>query len=258
MSTGNELTIKQRPAYAGSDAFSTYESEHDCPQKQTQRDLVFEHLAPHLPGRKQRLLSLPGMSWSFEKRFLAAFPSPDTRVVGIEWNVRTFERSVPYMPRVGNWERALFDPITLSNRACITRWTTRQAHWLFIHASSFLNLGRSLKDSKLQRKKWARRFKSFTAVWLDFPSPLCEETLSAMENLASCLHRYANNAPIAITLLRGRESESLTDQAREEVVTQALSRNRWGRFFTMDQVETYISDTGSPMVTYLGRSRYEP
>lgn len=253
----------------------------DTPGKIDQRKRILRHMLDnqnHLSCG--RLLTMPGEHWSFENDF--AREKPEFSFTGLDWNWSVIEKSIGFMPIAksrtrdvaARGYRGLVDKAPIYREWDLAIGTLRgyesgRALFLHAHASVFLSLGRSavsgiakfgtLVDAgKRRQQEWfARQFKTNTGIWLDFTSPLCSETESAIKRVGYFCSRAVYEVPVAVSLMMGHDA--FADAAdpvgpRAIRVVQLLNDNQYRQFIPCD-AWSYAGIKNTPMLTVTGLMR---
>jgi hypothetical protein len=217
------------------------------------RTLVADYLLRHQASRFPRLLSMPGSTWRFENLMhdrCGCFS------VAIERNIKVIHRGLGHMPRWHQRVPRAFD-FPLRN-GCVYGWRTDRTTLLNISLEDYLRIGREDHVTKHFRRQWANQTKLWSMVWIDLMSMLCADVESILLRLSSGCSADAPTIPVAITLMRARESAqtqrniSAIATDRAEYVTRILQANRFRTYEHDDTIE-YVSGVGTPMMLMLGR-----
>ena len=226
--------------------------------KQPQRERVMRHfLEHHTCDKEMRVLSMPGLYWPFEKELIAAWNKP-IHFVGLEWNWGTIELGAGHMPR-NVQKRPTYNRLFLGSKKDIKCFSlqTDIAHWVWMHASTFMDLRREDKPGK-SLATWAMTYKRNTAIWLDVNSNFGNEVELCLRRAAAHCGESVPRVPFALTFVIGQEHE---DRRISEIDGDGLERrlpsalmflNSGSRIFELTEHWTYLSEAGARMGNILG------
>ena len=248
--------------------------------KESERAKVTDFLLSYFQdqGQRIRLLSLPGLSWSFENTLNLIHPK--TQMVCLESSASVFHRSKVLMPgvanaiedagtclserrynygsaefsyyRVGTHHRPkeIYARTPKKYRNCNGgNRSSRANRYLLMNTQTYASMfmedfGASMGD----KNKFRERFYLRNCVWLDFTSPLCASVNETLKNLSLVMHACIDDKPVAITIMNCRDGYS-SPEARIEAVC-ALNKD-----FTYAKHWTYIGKGNTSMLTICGTIR---
>ncbi len=195
----------------------------NSPEKQRQREYVLDFILKNTRSDQMtKLLSLPGMSWSFENMMIAA--RVRTHLICLESSATIFHATKRVMP--GNpdshkhWYTKLQDRTIHYGNATIyysriSRYLrtnkkhkkARSNRILLMDSATFMSmLVTDFGATMDERLDFRDRFYLRNAVWLDFTSNLCKSVERTLENLLFCLTPKRDKKPVVVTILNGRDS----------------------------------------------------
>jgi hypothetical protein len=225
-----------------SDLRSTYwdEGYHRSDPKQQERERVLEfildasrQLPEHYPIR---LLSMPGLSWNFERMLLAE--KEGSHLVALEKSNTIYKRARAFMPFIPSLEFGRYTKLTKqssrywigsdynyllndreltygSGQIIYTRGrasrhlgncTDRSHRFLLMDTATYASMLATDYGATLQEKQGFNiRFNLRNAVWLDYTSPLCHSVEETLKNLLFCLEPSGYKKPIIVTVLNARD-----------------------------------------------------
>lgn len=236
--------------------------------KQVQRNRVIDHTIKNHCRDDMVMFSLPGMWWTFENQMDDAF-SGKSSFVAIEKNYSIMQHGVTFMP--GSIKNRYQEVLV---NGTIDGHESEKSRILWCHGSTFFDIGRSDKRNKAHVKQWKKRYKSWTAAWLDFTSPLCMETLKCIRRVDQFIESSVDVCPISITILPAREPQGLSGIV-SDIAGDIFDKNerrgvfieRWFNAVSVNfeaslcDVFPYKSEGGCPMMlaTFLfeRRTRHE-
>lgn len=229
--------------------------------KQRQRDRVADFLCSYRDKTDHvKLLSLPGEQWIFEHQLEKRLEETgqSLSVIGLEWSWRVMQRGHSWMIRGKSHDVSPehFDWTAKTVTYLQGFIIPEHSCWVFAEASSFLGISLRNMNSETHRRR-LRKLKRSTAAWLDFTSPLCEETIRSLNCLGSRLEKNKEIAPVAITLMAGRETGiqvggGLSDRAKAVGLLLSVSQ-----FRSAEVVDAWAHQRkgGAPMYTVLAELR---
>lgn len=243
--------------------------------KQAERERVLEFILGHVDDGNHRIkmLSFPGLSWSFENMLLAR--RPDSSLLCLENSVSIYHRAKRFIPGIRNAEdselyrlqertfqfgraEVSYSRVTMHTRKASPS-TQRHPIWggyrgtgakawrsnrfVLMNAETYMTMLTSdFGQDAHQRKQWHAKFYNRSAVWLDFTSQLCSSTETTIQNLHFCMSCDSDPKPVAITLLNCRDSYKGV-KARlgriQELQPRLAIQDHW----------TYAGKSGAPMLT---------
>lgn len=224
--------------------------------KQRQRDRVMNHILDNHAGEYMKLFSLPGMWWTFENQISEAFRG-NIKFVAVERNFEILRHGVTFMPGHGRnsikWELPTY---TLDGHE------SSNARILWCEARVFMRPDSERGGSHKNRHRYSHAFQKWTAAWLDFQSPLNEETLYCLRRSEQFLNKHCERVPLAMTFMSAREQRKIGrvirhvadehDDCHEKRIDMI---QRWcNQCWTQRRLEitdwnVYLSAGGSPMLS---------
>lgn len=223
--------------------------------KQPCRDKVLAHILAHHARQRMVFFGFPGVRWTFERQLEGAF-SP-IAFIAMERNWSILQHGLHYMPGFKRWQ------VDEELRTChFQGYESETARILWGRAGTFLNIGRQQKFTKSGRRQWVRKYKKWTAFWLDFHS-LNNEAIHCLHRVDAHCDARCPVVPFAVTTMMGRERNDVTsamtavsnsDSAasrRTELIDVILSNRRY-RDFELSDSFTYRSGQVT-MLTILGK-----
>lgn len=233
-------------------------------RKAKQRARVLDYLLTNRPGPADKLLTMPGSSWAFEKDFLGH--RPHAYFVGLERSWQIIQDALTHAPGCTR-HRAEF---SFRRGGRIEGYQGEGWRLLHTRAEGFLLAGRSITGWD-NRSDWVKGHKRFTGIWLDFSGPLTVDIYRALMNASAHIDMRLEAAPLAVTMMVGREGAFFRTlrgiacpdvrgaTARGLVIEATINENRF-REFAADEIFVHQGHKGSHFVTVMGmvRKRAEP
>lgn len=263
-----------------SDYIGQYHSESyglDSAIKQAERERVLEFILSYNCKEIDcvKLLSFPGLDWTFERMVLAE--RNRSQFVGIEHSYSAFMRSRRAIPGVNvataNEKRKLNGRLRwyagtskshaqLSDRQfrfgrgdyIYSRRSSRDSggpsvranRLLYMKADDYMTLLHSNLGATMEEKKsFNTKFYSRTAVWLDFTSQFCKSVQTCLEYLPFCLESNGEAKPVVITMMNARDNVTGVEARLERI--QACQPA-----FQYERHWTYTGKNGTSMLTVCG------
>lgn len=200
----DQLAVKRMPM--PQKPLSMYESNGWDDNKSDQRKFVLDE-AKRLFGCPEsglRLLSLPGESWEFERKFISRFPGSD--IVGIESNLRSYENAFRKIP-VDSSVEVKHRTINLSGLDIeMTKFGDRIV-WINAHLDQvdFIVSSQRMRNAKY---KWIKL--PYDAIWLDTNSPVGTDQF--LRHLRMCVGLLKNSQKcfLAFSFVVGRDCSSMS------------------------------------------------
>jgi hypothetical protein len=96
---------------------------------------------------------------------------------------------------------------------------------------------------------WLNRFTKWDAVWLDYFGPISNAIGTALGNLY--YHCPKDITPVAVTVLKGRETDGLGSVDRRAWISQRLGAGIGTQFECLNYRE-YTEEAGATMCNVLG------
>lgn len=226
----------------------------ECSSKQEQRYRVAEFLQSHHDPRfrtgviKQKLLTLPGARWAFERDYLVKYPN--TSFIGLEREPEIFSYSVRWMP---GGERLSADLLCRDPLGHFMAVDAGQARLVHCHFSAYITSSFGTSDSN--ERSHNNRWRSFTGAWIDFTSQICEEHTTSLPWFPYSFHPACEQVPLAISVQASRDFPDVTafirstGKSRSHYILELLRKNIHWSFRLYDSF-TYLSDS-TPMETAL-------
>lgn len=254
MSGALNVTSIRDVAVLPNDGFARRELEYvDDPAKDDCRARVLSHILRYHGSHPLRLLSFPGLRWTFERQ-LDSVRGGGNYFIGLERDPIIAARSVQWMP--GTRRQLIREQLTIGELEVVV---SSRARLMYVDCETFFHIGRKQIGSREGRAKWRNAYRLWSAIWLDFTGNLCFGVEKCLQRLAT--HSLISaKVPIAITVFKGRESRDITTKlnvfyaSRAEYIEALLDAPRpdWpGRFMT-DGTFEYKSAAGATMLTVLG------
>lgn len=232
-----------------------------CARKQEDRERVLDFiLSHHQSTHRLKLLSLPGVDWTFEHMLLAR--KPMSQVVGLERSFSVYARSrraIPTPTRCPSESAMQLQDRVMSygtgnivySRVAANRLkdhglkrSIRSHRLLLIEAATFASvLATDYRATKDEKKEFYERFGMRNAVWLDFTSSICSGVTETMRNLPLVL--LSDPVPVCITIRNGRDSNAGV-AARIALLEKAQP------LFKTERHWTYVGGGNSSMLTVCG------
>ena len=248
-----------RGTYHGSD----YGRSH---VKQAERERVLDYVLS--VARQQddaafiKLLSFPGLDWTFEQMLLLEHPR--AQIVGLERSFSAYARSrrvMPLGPRDrGEEGRHLQDRSIAYGTGSVTysriaanrpgrgkcgKRPTRSNRLLLMEFATYVTMLTTDYGATLsQKREFHEKFWGRNAAWLDFTGTLCSSLEESLRQLPLCFDHGEH--PLVLTLRNGRDLFQGVD-ARLRRISTVLPG------FTIDDHWTYLGKAGSSMLTICGR-----
>lgn len=234
--------------------------------KQTERERVLDYVLRVAREREDtpfiKLLSLPGLDWTFEQMMLREHPR--TQIVGLEHSFSVFARARRAMPRGpldrGAEGRHLQDrslaygsgSVTYSRIAanrpgsgkCGKRPTRSNRLLLMEFATYVTMLTTDYGATFHQKREFHEKFWGRNAAWLDFTGTLCSSLEESLRHLPLCFDQGEH--PLVLTFRNGRDLFQGVDARLRRLGTILPG-------FTIDDHWTYLGKAGGSMLTVCGR-----
>lgn len=257
-----------------SDYFGSYHSETyglESLTKQVEREKVLAFILSYHPKLHEcvRLLSLPGLDWTFERMLLGERPA--SHFVGLEHSYSAFMRSRRAIPgiskswgivngkgeytednaalsdrhfRFGNGDYVYSRRSSRENGRCRT---TRANRLLYMKADTYMTmLASDLSATMEQKKHFNSKFYMRSAVWLDFTSQFCRSVQSCLEWLPLCMEAESGYPkPVVITTMNARDGVTGIHARIDRMLAcqpALVYRKHW----------SYTGKNGTPMLTLCG------
>lgn len=222
--------------------------------KQPCREKILAHILDHHSSSRMIFFGFPGVRWAFERQLENAFPA--VTFIGVERNWSILQQGLSFMPGYKRW---LIDESLRTTR--LQGYKSETARILWGRAGTILNFGRQEKTTKRGRKEWLRKYKKWTALWLDFHS-LNNEAIRCLHRIDAHCDMRCPVIPFAVTVMMGREQRSVSramniSEARDpsirrmELIKAILASRRY-RSFELSDSFTYRSGHVT-MLTILGK-----
>lgn len=228
-------------------------TDEDCPAKQRCRTAVFDHIMKYRERRWFRLLSLPSANWSFERMIHPTIEGNMPAFVACERDPSVFGASAVMMPgmrRISGQMELRHGTIDFLRSEC--------AKIAMCDLSTLMGIGRGRHVSKWAKANFRDLWQNVTAVWLDFTCQLCREIEDCVPRLSSWCDMKTPTVPVALTFMGARETPDignklyLLGEDRIGYAKRLLAYQRHRTFIDDGHFE-YVSSSGTPMVTVLGR-----
>lgn len=265
---GQQTEFLGRSDYAG-----TYHSESyglESASKQSEREKVLAFILSFIQDQKSslKLLSLPGLDWTFERMVLAEHKL--SQFIGLEHSYSAFMRSRRAIPGVSRGfgiinkvKSITSDQAELSDRSFQfghgnytysrrsaredgNRRGTRANRLLYMKADTYMTMLASDYGATMEEKKaFNYKFFSRNAVWLDFTSQFCNSVKTCLEYLPMCIEATTHEKPVVLTVMNARDSVSGVGNRIERILAVQpafLYKDHW----------TYAGKNGTPMLTICG------
>lgn len=225
-------------------------------EKDECRRRVLRHILDIHPSGGMRLLSMPSERWIFEHMLKAEYRN--LTCVGIERCSRTFHRGVAWMPvHRGDRQRPMvgFDEYA-KIRFLVA--ANQRSRFLNVDLSTFLRARRSTLFVSGDGGRFTRRYRGWSAIWLDFTSMLCADVERALTELHGGIDGAIDEVPLAVTVMKGRETEDIQNKmfalqcSRSEFIGKLVAAGLPNRC-VIDGEHEYRSATGATMLTVFGR-----
>ncbi len=224
----------------------------DLSVKQDCRQRVMDHLIAHHAGETMRLLSFPSAHWRFELGIRSAF-NGDVFCSAVERDPMMFRIASNFLP--GN-QRIRCTEYAENGRVDVTE--SESARIALCEMSAMMEfVSRSCGRVAKEQTAIARRWKTNTAIWMDFNSQICREVENVVPRLSTWCARDRHVVPVALTFMGARETPDvgrkvyLLDTDRIGYA-KALLMTQKHRRFEHDSDFVYNSN-GTKMVTIMGR-----
>lgn len=240
--------------------FHSSEYERLSQEKQSQRELVLDHILSHFSQDQPiRALTLPGERWVFEKMLSASHKK--VQVVGLERSVTTFFKSVPNMICAVDSSFNRKTPFGLTRHRIIPygehsyQYFRTSAYFSIRERSNrLLNMdldcyvsmissdyGQLFSDVQKFHEKFMRR----NAAWIDLTGNLSDSTLGALSKINIAFSCDSEKKPLVITFMYGRDMKGGI-KARTDAIRSAV------KGFHVEDVSQYSGKNNCPMLTILG------
>jgi len=267
-------THGQQAEYLGrSDYIGAYHSEAyglESTIKQAEREKVLDFILGFYgkPVDCIKLLSLPGIDWTFERMMRATRPM--AHFVGLEHSYSAYMRSRRAIPGINAAYGIYKDKGVLceeqaqlqdrqfrfgdgdyvysrrSNREESHKRTIRANRLLYMKADTYMTMLASDYGATMEQKKaFNAKFMRRNAVWLDFTSQFCKSVQSCMEWLPLCLDGGEDEKPVVITTMNARDGVTGVQNRIDRLIAcqpAFIYKDHW----------TYLGKNGTPMLTVCG------
>lgn len=233
-------------------------------EKLSMRSVILEHfLTNHDPILPAIVLSMPSVTWDFEKEFRKEVMSKcnsigihrKSRFIAFENNVKIWNLSSASMPKKAKATTVSYR--YESDKVNFQYYTTNTSKLLFSDINSFLQINKSFFHEEAKFNRFNQKFGKYTAVWLDYTSQLNDQMVKGLRGLDNFLSVSVKEIPFAITFMGQRESSRLVESVlgavdgnREKAVEFFLS-NMLKHEFKVSKTITYQSN-GVTMVNVIG------
>ena len=225
-------------------------------EKDECRKRVLRHILDIHPAGGMRLLSFPSSRWTFERMLKEEYRN--LTLIGIERDSRTFHRGIAWMPvHPGTSPHPIID----FEQYAKARFLVAENHrtrFLNIDLTTFLRIRRSTIFVGGEGHKFTRRFRGWSAIWLDFTSMLCPDVERALAELHGGVDGAIDDVPVAVTVMKGREPEDTQNKMfalqcdRAGFIGKLIGSGMADRC-VVDGEHEYRSASGSTMLTVFGR-----
>lgn len=237
--------------------------------KQVEREKVLSFITKYYAHHDcVKMLSLPGLDWTFERMLLAAHPM--SHLTGLEHSYSAFMRSRRAIPGVHKaWgmvngkgqfteEQADLSDRQFrfgdgdyiysrrSNRDNGAHRSVRANRLLYMQADTYMTMlcsdyGATMEQKRMFHSKFYRR----NAVWLDFTSQFCKSVQTCLEWLPICLDSGDDPKPIVLTLMNARDGVTGVQNRIDRILACQPALVYAGHW-------TYSGKNGTPMLTVCG------
>lgn len=270
-SEGQKADFLGRSDYKGKYHDKSYGLE--SPEKQEDRERVLEFISRWFPQDDCiRLLSMPGLDWTFERMLLKSRPM--SQIVGLEHSYSAFMRSrraIPGVEKAQRWDESKKlsylseDQAELSDRGMkfgtgdilYSRRSSRKSNksrrlranrLLFMRSDTFATmLTTDYGASMNERTLFADKFYHRNAAWLDFTSQFCASVEKTIANLHFCMS-VGDPKPVVITTMNARDGVSGVEARVKRILDCQPLFTYWDSW-------TYPGKNGTPMLTICGSIR---
>jgi len=239
--------------------------------KQAERDRGLDYLLGWYGADDcVKLLSLPGLDWTFERQLLAV--RRYSQFVGLEHSYSAYMRSrraIPGVDKARSWDQRTRketgisqDQAALSDRSM----TFGRGEFVYSRRSARVeNSNRGVRANRLlymksdtyatmlttdygatmqERKAFSDKFYFRNAAWLDFTSQFCESVRTTLANLHFCM-AVGRPKPVVVTMMNARDGVNGVDARISRIMACQPLFRYWDHW-------TYSGKNGTPMLTVCG------
>ena len=247
-----------RSDYVGayhSDAYGSTET------KQAERQKVLDFIVGFYPDENYcvKLLSLPGIDWTFERMLLGE--RARSHFVGLEHSYSAFKRSrraIPCLPgsqltdhghlqdRVFQFGRGDYFYSKALSRDKARNNTVRSNRILYMKSDAYATMLLTDYSATMQQKQeFNDRFYRRNAAWLDFTSQLCQSVETTIQNALMFMEPTTAPKPLVITIMNARDGITGVESRIARIMKIQPA-------FVYDSHWTYAGKNGTPMLTVCG------
>lgn len=265
---GQQTDFLGRSDYVGAYHSKAYGLESITKQAEREKVLSFM-LRYSKPEDCVKLLSLPGLDWTFERMLLAQ--RVFSHFVGLEHSYSAYMRSRRAIPGIAkawgmvNGKGVLTeDQAALSDRQfrfgdgdyiysrCSSREegskrSVRANRLLYMKADTYMSIFASDYRATMKEKiAFNSKFYQRNAVWLDFTSQFCKSVQTCLEWLPLCLEsRSGDPKPVVLTIMNARDGVTGVENRIDRILTCQSA-------FSYVDHWTYAGKNGTPMLSLCG------